>query len=259
MTQVKMDVPLTIEILPNAAANPYEELARSLMLHPASADSLSSGDPAPPSPTSYPDVLPQTTDPWVVSQASPQIQLRLWWDWVHGNVQTWIPAPGQPDSDKVQYNNPIPSYNLVLRRYWRQLDSTALPPNQSYQRTQTYTTGTSVTDSSSVSAELGIAVDGLSASLSASFSHSVTISTEVSVSKQWTVQAPHDKAQQFVLWQLIEEVVALTPSGQIVTWPSGSITANIMPGMIGDMNGYISLPTTRVTSPQDFTMITQGP
>jgi len=235
------------------------EMASKMTFNLITVRDLAAGDHIPPSPETFPDVLPQVTDPWVVSEATPPTQYRLWWDWVHGDQQCWIPAPGQPGSEAISYSSPLPSYNIYVRRYWSQLDSCALQPGTSFSRTNSITTGVSTTDSQSLSYQLGVGLDGLSASLSETFEHSVTVSSETTTTKAWNIDPP-TKPLQFVLWQLMEEIVALTPSGQIVTWPSGSITADIQMGpMFGSRSGYISIPTPRVTSALNLTMITQGP
>jgi hypothetical protein len=107
---------------------------------------------------------------------------------------------------------------LTLRQYWRQVPATYTHvfPGDGYTKSYSVSHGVSTTDSQTLSAELGIAVEGLSAKLSTSFSHSVTVTDETTEQTSYTVGAPATGIRVWVLWQLIQEIVALDPSGNVL-------------------------------------------
>src|SRR5262249_11933010 len=81
--------------------------------------------------------------------------------------------------------------------------------------TKTY--GISTTDSESISAELGVEGGGLSAKVTAEFSHSVTTSQETSETKTISVASPAaGMIRVWLAWQLVDEIVALDGSGNII-------------------------------------------
>ena len=126
-----------------------------------------------------------------------------------------IPNTANPTGGSVLLNywsGTYADYTLTLRSYWKLIpDSfTHVGPGTVYERVYTTTSGISNTDSNTLSAELGVGVEGLSAKLSASFSQEVTTSSETTQSTTYTVNGPTDGSTRvWMLWQLVDEVVAL--------------------------------------------------
>lgn len=220
---------------------------------------LGDGTPLPPIPVpkSVLDQPPKFSDRIVVA-TNPTEKLLLWWDYDHGDIQFWIPNVvgaqfgGLPGSTiNYFYGPPIPDYTLTYRRYWQQLDYQAMGAGTSYNAVEQITHGVSTTDSQSLSAELGVEGAGLSAKLTATFEHSVTIADETTVTKTWAVDAaPANTVNVWVFWQLVEEFVALGSNGLAVGgWPYGTCGANIGWMMAPDMNGDTSMPTATVAEP----------
>lgn len=93
-------------------------------------------------------------------------------------------------------------------RYWKRLVNVVVPHPTTYQQSHTYTEGTSEMTGESFSVSLGLSASGwglgLSAELTSTFSHSVTISSESSVTKTFTCPSEAGSTIQFTVWQLVE-------------------------------------------------------
>ena len=134
--------------------------------------------------------------------------------------------PGQPGLARFQpklleyWDKGAPiDYTLTLRQYWRMVPNTFthINPGGGFKKNYTVTHGISTTDSHTISAELGCEAKGLSAKISASFTHSVTVSDEKAEQTEFSAGAPADgQVRVWVLWQLIDEIVALDPNGNII-------------------------------------------
>jgi len=110
---------------------------------------------------------------------------------------------------------------LLHSRYWRRLEQNTLSPGTSYTLTKEVTYGVSSThtESTEFSRTLGVDVtvggswNAFSASVTASYEetstwsevNSVTITEEVTESRQFTVEAPLTGARVYVLWQLVDK------------------------------------------------------
>jgi len=93
-------------------------------------------------------------------------------------------------------------------RYWKRLVSVTVPYPTTYQQSHTYTEGTSETTGESLSLSLGVSASGwgvgLSAELTQTFTHEVTVSSETSITKTFTCNSEQGKIIQFTVWQLVE-------------------------------------------------------
>lgn len=93
-------------------------------------------------------------------------------------------------------------------RYWKRLVSVTVPYPTIYQQSHTYTEGTSETTGESLSLSLGVSASGwgvgLSAELTQTFTHEVTVSSETSITKTFTCNSEPGKILQFTVWQLVE-------------------------------------------------------
>lgn len=116
-------------------------------------------------------------------------------------------SPAFPTGNQIQY-----------KRYWVRLAMQVLTGPQTYEHGIQSTQGMSVTDEKKISASIGIAVKGLSASLTATFSHSVTVSQQETVTNNYTVPVPAGKTCNWALWQLIDEFVILDSDGAPLVW-----------------------------------------
>jgi len=94
-----------------------------------------------------------------------------------------------------------------MRRYWRMVPGTflQLTSGTSISKSWSYQHGVSTTDSNSISAQLGISGEGISASLTASFSHSVTINDQQTTTTTFTIQGPETGTRVWLLWDLTYE------------------------------------------------------
>ena len=97
-----------------------------------------------------------------------------------------------------------PERQYVMRKYWKLVPGTFthLTPGTSFRKSWEYVHGVSTTDSQSITAQFGIAAEGLSAGISATFSHSVTISDQVSSTTEYSVDAPASGTRVWSLWDL---------------------------------------------------------
>ena len=114
-------------------------------------------------------------------------------------------------------------YTLTLREYWAlvPLTYTHVYPGGSFTKGYETSYGISTTDQLTISAELGVSVGELGAKLSAQFSHSVTTSETKSETTIYNVGAPAEGfVRVWMLWQLVDELIALGPDGKIITNPT---------------------------------------
>ena len=193
----------------------------------------------PPFPTiqSINDQIPIQSLPAVVSTSA--TRLAIWANSDESSTTAYTgdiagadgAAPGQTAYLETYWDGqPAANYTLTMRQYWLQVPGTytLIQPGGSFTKSFDLSHGISDTDSETISAELGVSVDGLSASVTATFSHSVTTSTEASVTTTYTAGPPLDGYQRvWVLWQLIDELVALDPNGNVISNPNPLRKGNV--------------------------------
>jgi hypothetical protein len=209
--------------------------------------------------------LPDQSAPITLSTSADR--LLLWANSDNSSKMMWVSeVPGQanPMSPATIANFwpgvSLPPYVLTLRRYWQQVPGafTLIQADGSFEQTYTVTTGISETDSETLGAELGVSGDGLSAKISASFTHSVTTSLETSVSTTFKAGAPAAGFQRvWVLWQLIDEIVALTPDGSVLTTAVlGEADIEWVAGVpfLGTSGAFLNYQNTRQTFPTSMLM-----
>lgn len=117
---------------------------------------------------------------------------------------------------------------LRLRSFWRLVPGTFthLAPGTRFKKSWQYTHGVSTTDEQSISVEVGIEGGGLSAGLSATFSHSVTVSDEQTETTTFSVDPPAEGVRVWVLWDLMYELSVLDQhSGAII--PTGTYRGDV--------------------------------
>ena len=128
---------------------------------------------------------------------------------------TYIPAvheffrgePPFPASTKVAY-----------KRYWINTGSYTLNGPQHFEQSITTSQGMSKTKSLTMSAELGVAWQGLSAKISATTSTSISITEEKSVTEKYSFDVKSGTTVVYTLWQLVEEFVMMDNAGNPIDW-----------------------------------------
>lgn len=177
------------------------------------------GSPLPPIPvpSSSSDLPPIESAHMVLSDSG--TRLGLFFEATKGGGSGWVadaPNTSFPGSavTLVNYDGSwtAPDYKLTLRRFWRRKEYTQVPPGQSFSQTYELQYGVSTTNSVTLSAELGVEAAGLSAKLTATFEQSITVSTQSTASVTYGDTAPAGSLDVWVLWQLVDEVVALGPA-----------------------------------------------
>ena len=118
---------------------------------------------------------------------------------------------------------------LVVRHYWKMVPGTFthLSGGTSLDKSWAYQHGISTTDSQSITATMGLSSEGLSASLSGTLSHSVTISDQQTQTTQFNVAAPGPgQVRVWMLWDLIYEFAIVNQrTGEII--PSGTYRGDV--------------------------------
>ena len=124
-------------------------------------------------------------------------------------------------------NQPAADYTLTLRSYWVPVPGsyTRVYDGGEKQITTTTTSGITTTDSSTISAELGVDVGGLSAKISASFGQSVETSNQTSQEVTHSIGSPEKGyVRVWMMWQLVDEIVALGADGNVIANPTRAVT-----------------------------------
>jgi hypothetical protein len=138
-------------------------------------------------------------------------------------------------------------YTLTWRQRWRQVPNTYthVYPGGGYTKAYKTTHGISRTDAESISAELGVEVGGLGAKLQATFEYSITVSEEESEETGYSVGSPAEGyVRVWVLWQLVDEVVALDPQGNVLDFGTEHGRIDIPP-VVGNSECSLSYPNVQ--------------
>lgn len=118
-------------------------------------------------------------------------------------------------------------YKIRHRRYWKKIYSNVLGPGTSFSEAKEYTRGTSMTNaeefSASISATAGGFGFGISATLSAKFSKSVTINEEEKSTITRSVTGADGVDRVFTIWQLRDIYDIVDPLNNPVPTPESLI------------------------------------
>lgn len=116
---------------------------------------------------------------------------------------------------------PVP-HQLVLRKYWKLVPGTFthLYPGTHLQKSWAYEHGISTTDSESLTVQMGFSGGGVSAGVSATLSHSVTINDKQTSTIQFNVDPPASGTRVWLLWDLMYEFM-IVRSGTDDVIPTG--------------------------------------
>jgi len=116
------------------------------------------------------------------------------------------------------YGGPA-DYKLSLREFWRPVGRSyhRIPPGNTITISVSKTEGISTTVSQSLTLSLGVSEGGVSADISATFSNSVTTSQATTTAEQVDIVPPAEgRIRVWLLWQLVQEIVAIRPDGSIL-------------------------------------------
>jgi hypothetical protein len=174
---------------------------------------------------------PSQTQPVEVSRT--RTKLMIYADADNANYQDFVwdepTSSGAPRLNNWWGNDSKPQdHELVLRHFWRMVPGTFthLSPGTRLQQSWQYTHGVSTTDSQSITAQVGISAEGVSAGLSATFSHSVTISDQQTQTTQFNVDPPTAGTRVWVLWDLMYEMAVVKP-GTFTPIPAGTYRGDV--------------------------------
>ncbi|MDO3382383.1 hypothetical protein [Gilvimarinus algae] len=169
--------------------------------------------PPVPKPANQDEFPPNTSTSVLVSTSDSNFFIYFWGDdgedhgsYAPANQDTYT-DPQFPLQSKIQY-----------KRYWLNTGSYKIIGKQQFSKSIATTQGMSTTDTQTFSAELGVAVNGLSAKLSESTSTSITISEQKTVTETYSFEVPEGKVCVYTLWQLIEEFALTDQAGNEIVW-----------------------------------------
>jgi hypothetical protein len=184
----------------------------------SSLDDLSSNLPAPraPKPTSPTDYPPKTSEERIVS-TNPVTGLYVLVDKFN---QYW-PIANLPFNAHLTPPFATPTY-IQLSTYWERIGIATVTGPQTYTYSESFTTGMSTTDATTLSAELGVSVPHLSAKISQTTSYSVTTSQERTVTDTYQIPVAAGQTCVYVLWQLMAKMRFLDSNLNPIHW-TGSV------------------------------------
>jgi hypothetical protein len=190
---------------------------------------------APVHPLSYPpipepqhkdDDPPETSTELLVT-ANPVDEL-----FVQDSDGNYFPTSGMAGDFSVELDPPFPeSAKLAYRRYWDRTFTTRILNQQEFTRAIESQEGMSETDTTSLSGKLGLGFAGdlpadnllkLSAELSATTSHAVTITQNRRVIETYNFSVEADKVAIYTLWQLVETFALVDGDNNPIEW-SGEV------------------------------------
>ncbi|WP_146250817.1 hypothetical protein [Nonlabens dokdonensis] len=181
-----------------------------------------------PKPTS-PNDLPPTESNKLIVSSNPISNLNI-----NLNGKAFVPSSKFPTRPSFPTN-----IHLQFSTYWKQVGTAVIVGEQVYIKEISYTNGMSTTKSETLSAEVGVAYGALSAKITATVGHSVTISNETTITDTYNINVSKGTTTVYVLWQLVEEYLFVDSNGQPINW-----SGNIFPG------GLIGLPVTFPNEPK---------
>jgi hypothetical protein len=144
-----------------------------------------------------------------------------------------------------------PDYMLARRRWWRKIAQRVVDPGTGFSVEYTTTHGISTTDTSQLSAEVGVEVEGVGVTIQAGFSNSITTSTETTVTNTYPYTGPADATTVWALWQLMEELVALDDNEKVVSWSRGTYAATWAEARGGAKDGALLLAHNQFLIPTE--------
>jgi len=183
---------------------------------------------------------------------------------VHHNWFAWVadqPAkPGDPYPNLIGYNTDVwngdsAPYTLTMRSWLVLVPNsyTQVSNPNSTTRTASATYGVSQSDTTTISTELGVEAEGLSAKLQASFSQTVTTSTETTETIERKVEAPSGMTRVWMLWQVMNELAALDQNGKVMGIPTRRGWANFVDE--GPDDAFLTYASTQQLFPSKYVLV----
>jgi hypothetical protein len=238
----------------------------------AEANALNLEAPLPPI-LSADDLPPTHSDPIVLKTIKGK-RMLMFADSDNSGKQTYVADTpgvclGPPRGSLRAYwdGKPAADYTMTLRQFWQLVDRTRVLPGGGETRTFTHSWGISTTVSDSMTASLGIEGGGLSASVSETFSDSVTTEKDDSEVTSRNIGAPADgMVRVWMIWKLVHEIVALDPAGKVVVagsqrmadvqWPTNFNPDSFKCGT-GSSGARVNYPASRWLFPSRILSPTQ--
>ncbi|MFB9244504.1 hypothetical protein [Massilia antarctica] len=140
-------------------------------------------------------------------------------DWTDYLLDTPDPTGNHLSVMAYWDGKPEAQYTLTGQSYWILVPQsyTQVLPGNEYKNSYMSSIGVSDAQSSTFSAELGVDIKGLSAKISAAFTHTVTVDSLKTISQEYTVKAPTEgNVRVWMLWQLCDQIIALDGNGKLI-------------------------------------------
>jgi hypothetical protein len=205
--------PTELEELPSVVAGTSR--VRALSVKALESDS---SYPPIPKPRSKDEFPPQKSSEVIVNTNNIDLFVYCWGNkgFYHG---AYMPLFYPSIKGPVYTTYPLfPLAKIAYKRYWLNTGSHTLIGPQNFSKAFTTTVGMSNTNSTTLSAELGVEVKGLSAKLSKSTTTSITISEEKSITETYSIEVEKRKICVYTLWQLIEVFVLVDVDDKPIGW-----------------------------------------
>lgn len=158
---------------------------------------------------------PVQTDPDEISRVTKPLVIHADSDNSSWANDVWdVPGGSPPFLANWWESRPPEGRQLVLRQFWKLVPGTFTHLSQGTHLSKTweYMHGVTKTDSQSIAVEIGVAVEGLSAGLSATFSHSIEITDQQTQTTQFNVDPPPSGTRIWLLWDLMYEFSIVYPN-----------------------------------------------
>lgn len=198
--------------------NPADVKSTAPAKEPGETERLSSLDnivsnlptPTPPKPQSPTNFPPDRSEELIVS-TNPVSGLYV----ALGN--TYFPVDDPIFNGGLQPPFPQNVY-AQLSTYWEKAGTATIVGPQTYTHEVSFEAGMTVTDSTTLSAELGVSIGKLSAKIAATTSHSVTTSQSRTVTDSYELKVGDSETAVYVLWQLIAKIRFVDADNNPIEW-----------------------------------------
>ena len=171
-----------------------------------------------PKPRSKDEFPPEKSSEVLVNANNVDLFVYYWGDkgYNHG---AYAPVVWTTSKGSVNATNPaFPRAKIAYKRYWQNTGSHTLIGPQNFSKEFSTTVGMSNTNSTTLSAELGVELKGLSTKLSKSTTTSITISEEKKITETYSIEVAKRKICIYTLWQLIEVFVLVDVDDKPIEW-----------------------------------------
>jgi hypothetical protein len=201
--------------------------------------------PPVPKPTSKDDITPNESSDLLISANNVDLFFRF-------NGGAFMPVNNPPA--QMRLDPPFPAgAKIAYKRHWHKVYGTTIHGPQHFSKEISTTHGMSETNSQELSAELGVDIKGLSGKLSATTTHSITISDESKVTDTYSFDVPKHKVCVYSFWELVEVFALVDAAGNPISWQGGVWLFNLAKFSADFPNNrFTSLPGTFASDPVMF-------